>query len=95
MTEYISREEALNFELEIEAKPDDIQAITKGMALYAEHIKNIPAADVVEKKIGEWVNVWHDFFNSEVQMCSNCNGISVYKTNFCQYCGATMNQKGD
>ena len=48
--EYISRKEALNFELEVEADPEDIQAITKGMALYAEYIKSIPAADVVEKK---------------------------------------------
>ena len=53
MTEYISREEALNFELEIEAKPDDIQAITKGMALYAEYIKSIPAADVIEREKGD------------------------------------------
>ena len=49
-TEYISREEALNFELEVEADPEDIQAITKGMALYAEYIKSIPAADVVERR---------------------------------------------
>lgn len=46
--DYISREEALNFELEVEAEPEDIQAITKGMALYADYIKKIPVADVVE-----------------------------------------------
>lgn len=45
---YISREEALNFELSVEAEPEDIQAITKGMALYADYIKKIPVADVVE-----------------------------------------------
>lgn len=50
MTEYISREEALNFELSVEADPEDIQAITKGMALYAEYIKKVPAANVVERK---------------------------------------------
>lgn len=47
MTEYISREAALNFETEIDADPDEIQAISRGMALYAEHIKAVPAADVV------------------------------------------------
>lgn len=47
MDDYISREAALNFEMEIEADPDEIQAITKGMALYADYIKKVPAADVV------------------------------------------------
>ena len=46
MTEYISREAALNFEAEIDADPAEIQAISRGMALYAEHIKALPAADV-------------------------------------------------
>lgn len=49
--EYIKREDALYFEMEIEADPEDIQAITKGMALYGEYIKSIPAADVVEREI--------------------------------------------
>lgn len=48
--EYIKREDALNFEMEIEADPDEIQAITKGMSLYAEYIKSIPAADVVKRR---------------------------------------------
>ena len=50
MDDYISREDALNFEMEIEADPDEIQAITKGMALYADYIKKVPAADVTERK---------------------------------------------
>lgn len=52
MTDYISREDALNFEMEIEADPEEIQAISKGMALYGEYIKSIPAAEVVERKTG-------------------------------------------
>ena len=47
MKEYITREDALNLEAEITAAPSEIQAISQGMALYAEHIKAIPAADVV------------------------------------------------
>lgn len=50
MDDYISREAALNFEMEIEADPEEIQAITKGMALYADYIKKVPAANVVERK---------------------------------------------
>jgi len=42
----IDRDAALNFELQAEADPDEIQAITKGMALYAEHIKSLPVIEV-------------------------------------------------
>lgn len=42
MDEYINRHDALNFDAEIAADPDDIQLISKGMALYAEHIKGLP-----------------------------------------------------
>lgn len=48
MTDYIEREAALNFETKITAAPSEIQAISQGMALYAKHIADIPAADVVE-----------------------------------------------
>lgn len=48
MKEYIPREDALNFELSVTAAPSEFQAISQGMSLYAEHIKAIPAADVVE-----------------------------------------------
>lgn len=54
MTDYISREDALNFEMEIEADPGDIEAISQGMALYGEYIKSIPAAEVVERKTGAY-----------------------------------------
>jgi len=46
--DYISREAALNFEMSVECSPDEIQGITDGMALYAEYIKQLPEADVVE-----------------------------------------------
>lgn len=48
MTDYISRDDALNFEMEIEAAPEEIQAISKGMSIMSEYIKALSAADVVE-----------------------------------------------
>lgn len=94
MTEYISREEALNFELEIEAKPEDIQAITKGMALYADYIKSIPAADVVERKKGKWKKAYldHEAFGVRptVVYCSECHLTGYWEPNFCPNCGAEM-----
>ena len=49
MAEYIKRDDALNFEMEIEADPSEIQAITKGMALYSEYIKSIPTLQLQEE----------------------------------------------
>lgn len=100
MTDYISREDALNFEMEIEADPEEIQAISKGMALYGEYIKSIPVADVAERKRGEWIEealcstsgygVYH------VSRCSECRSAEpmLSRKNFCPNCGAQM-ESGD
>ena len=94
MSEYISRDDALNFEMEIEAEPEEIQAISRGMALMSEHIKGLPAADVTECKAGEWK------YDPEYGwcVCSSCDGYVVLKSmkdhyNFCPNCGARMRQK--
>ena len=43
MAYYIKRDDALEFEAEIEVDtPEELQAVMKGMALYAEHIKKLP-----------------------------------------------------
>ena len=97
MAEYIKRDDALNFEMEIEADPSEIQAITKGMALYSEYIKDIPAVDVAPIKHAKWEQTYK-LLNYE---CSNCNNeIELGKRFFmqilcgtifyCPYCGARM-----
>ena len=99
MDDYISREAALNFEMEIEADPDEIQAITKGMALYADYIKSIPAADVVERKSGKWATeiLCSDSREAfKVFRCSVCNVADILPTNYCPNCGASMkSMKGE
>lgn len=70
MTEYIAREDALNFELEIESYPNEIQAITKGMALYAEHIKDVPAQRVIAVEDFE-----NDMRRKHCRNCNDCNGL--------------------
>ena len=90
MTDYISREAALEFEMEIEADPDDIQAISTGMSLYAEHIKSIPAAFV--ERCGRWVKVGYG--KPRCSICGSeqlCNHGGKYKpTKYCPNCGAFM-----
>lgn len=105
MTDYISREAALNFEMEIEASPEDIAALSHGMALMSEYIKWLPAADVVEQKHGKWIP--HPNKESrEWDVCTVCrigskrreygtnpNGTEYVKEfgwPFCPNCGARM-----
>ena len=97
MTDYISREAALNFEMEIEASPEEIQAISKGMAIMSEHIKALPAADVVERLPGEWI-----MKSLSDGVCSRCgfkqtgeryNNTYLFKPGkykYCPNCGARM-----
>lgn len=103
MKEYIPREDALNFETKISADPADIQAISQGMSLYAEHIKAIPAADVAPVEHGKWGNrqICSNMCGYEyAMMCSVCNKptyrISMMEDMppYCQFCGAKMNGGG-
>ena len=81
MTEYINKEQAI-----------DTVAFYKNMydpyPRVLESIANIPAADVVEQKHGEFVGqaletIWR------VEMCSNCKEyVPVWF--YCPNCGAKM-----
>ena len=96
MTDYISRDDALNFELEVEADPEEIQAITKGMALYGEYIKSIPAAAIIGRVRGEWIVKSAgktEYFQQEQYReitCSVCKNHVAWPTNYCPNCGAWM-----
>ena len=93
--EYIKREDALNFEMEIEADPGDIEAISQGMALYGEYIKSIPAADVEERKRGKWGDEalystsWGTY---KVYRCSECRSAEIMTSKYCPNCGARMEE---
>lgn len=83
MTDYVSRETALNFTTSVTIAPDRINAVMEGMALYAEHIKAIPAADVVEVVHARWIK-------KEILYCSECDMPTMHPWPYCQKCGAKM-----
>lgn len=89
MKEYIEREAALNFEAEITAAPTEIQAISQGMALYAEHIKAIPTADVAPVVHAEWIEN-----DNGTWSCGRCHSWIPNEQHFyaryCLHCGAKM-----
>jgi len=86
MTEYISREAALNFEAEIDADPDAIQASSRGMALYAEHIKALPAADVVPVVRCRVCRYYHQFIERPDGICYNANINTLpFTDDFCKW----------
>ena len=48
MAEYIDRDAALNFEMEVELEDsEDIHPFSAGMAMYGEYLRGLPVADVV------------------------------------------------
>ena len=67
----------------------------------AENIRSIPAADVVERKVGKWlkVNGYAIALTSDdeeitmpIHKCSACgeSSLNVFYTNYCPNCGAKM-----
>lgn len=90
MSDYIKREDALK--AFANAHPLDYNAIA-----YATWIKNIPAADVVERKVGRW-EYTEMYYDDYAWVCSVCGETWVLNDgtpaennmNYCPNCGASM-----
>lgn len=75
MKEYILKEDALNFEMEVEAEYENIQSIVDGMSIYGEYLKELPSV-----KINDWVSVNEKMpeFYEHVLVVANYDGYLVY-----------------
>ena len=99
MSDYISREE---LDIALDSLCDRVCAYSKkqrwvmcgscplGSAF--DVVEELPAADVVERKRGEWNFTWHSMFKEYLPTCSCCGRLSAFKYNFCPECGADMRQ---
>lgn len=101
MNDYIKREDALMAILALEDRdipedryPDTEFAFNEGLVHAANKVNDIPAADVVERKRGEWVSPF-----GIGCVCNRCgydiqeHGIDVRvdgEPNYCPNCGADM-----
>ncbi len=95
MAEYIERESALKIVTDMMC---DCKVTHKGRAI-RRNIKQIPAADVVEVKHGEWTEKqipldWCDDDVDIVYECSICKAEEPYTSTYCPNCGAKMDWKG-
>ena len=103
MSDYIKREDAIN-EL---CNNCNVGIIEYGECRYmfngeckeARGIKDLPSADVVERKSGEWLECGIDCILSEegdyenivtMYVCSECDSDYLERSNFCPNCGADM-----
>lgn len=66
---------------------DCYKAINDTCDRHIKEIRNLPAADVVERKQGKWEKV---YYGNRPNRCSECRKKSNYHTNFCPNCGADM-----
>ena len=103
MADYIDREEMLSAIWNTSAKYNVFFP-----AIMLDTIKAIPAADVVERKKGEWItgNDNPRTYGRIRAMCSRCGAFALYEmvnvesfkeqlSNFCPNCGASMRKDGD
>ena len=101
-TGYISRDEAISA---LANNSVVVKGMIFGKLVFAEYtkkvrdgcidiLKDVPDADVVEKRFGEWVEVRRTDKGTPIRMCSNC-GISKAgnpKSKYCPDCGAFMSR---
>lgn len=101
MTEYIEREKALSFPLANE-QYDHVHAdphFIAGCETYKEWLSIIPAADVVERRVGHWM--FHpeqkNIYGGKLIECSECRTqylvMNVVEEIYCRHCGS-KNQDG-
>ncbi len=97
MKEYIEREALMNH-IKANGNPDNLPdgyvATPNDVYVFAiAAVETFPAADVVERKRGEWIHVGH-----YPPYCSECEGLppkdcegkEFYDSDFCPNCGADM-----
>ena len=46
--------------------------------------------DRAEPKHGRWLKKWSALWNEEMPVCSECEKVSVFTSDFCPNCGARM-----
>ena len=97
MAEYIKREAAIDAVLDVFYDTTDIDLSGEK---FEAAILNIQAADVEPVKRGRWVmGTGENGLQTEYRECSRCGeivkyGYSLYGVhNFCNYCGAKMNEE--
>lgn len=105
MSEYIKREDALNTLKPIVGIWDEDGVFRVDYVRVLSIIKNIPSADVVERKRGKWIYTPRiytlKFEGSEAKYeerawaCSECGYIENLDIppNFCSHCGADMRER--
>ena len=95
MSDYIKREDAIARMLNYKQACNDIENFKE--ARIAERtidfLRNIPAADVVERKKGR--NISQNGFLCSVCSFGDFGGFHGYMPNFCPNCGAEMRKGGE
>lgn len=93
--DYISRTKALNAicdgcNLEFSDQPCEPCSCE-----IREHLIAVPAADVIERKKGEWsVEFFDDGLGAyKLYRCDQCGDLSAQRWSFCRECGADMRGK--
>ena len=94
MSDYISRKAVLDLEDDFEWElPDDEIFFTY---IDPDKVRNLPAADVRENKIGKWIPIEEDAdFFGEFNKCSDCGAVVMGFGNYCSNCGADMRGEQD
>lgn len=88
MSDLINRQDAIEAltEANLKSHMDSVEGGQENRSAI-RIIMELPSA---ERKRGKWVDKWHTLWKEELPMCSVCNNISVFKSNYCPNCGTRM-----
>lgn len=79
MNDYISREDALNFEMNLEAESEqEMLGIVRGMQIYADHIKSLPGVGWIKVTSRQTYDELDELI-ANLRNCAKVNSLSMYK----------------
>ena len=90
MADYIKRDDVIDVIMsQFCASSDETEAVLNNTV---KEVKEIPPADVVERKKGKWVPQLKSYGDRAYLFptCTVCGHQSPLKNNFCPHCGAEM-----
>lgn len=79
MNDLISREDALNFEMNLEAESEqEMLGIVRGMQIYADHIKSLPGVGWIKVTSRQTYDELDELI-ANLRNCAKVNSLSMYK----------------
>ena len=73
----------------------DIEKYHLSDGMFQHWVEVQPSVEAEPVRRGHWAMTWHNLFRAKLPVCSCCGRYAVFKSKYCQNCGARMDGEQD